>query len=143
MRPSQMLLQIAVAAAWGLAAQSARSADIAKLEDIPLPSGQTVTWVDTVHDAPGPDGLTIRFRFIAPAIARVGGTVSIEDAQDDMQVLCDRFALPRIASTGPTPSEIIISLSDRPVTFGQPDEGATQIFDAYAIADGTCEVQVF
>lgn len=115
----------------------------AGLDGIALPSGQTVTWIDTIHDAPGPEGLTLRFRFLAPAIAREGGTVTADEAQEDMQVLCDEYALPRIAGTGPQPSQIVISLSDREVPFGEPDPDATQYFEAYSIADGACRWEVF
>ena len=111
--------------------------------EIALPSGQTVTWIDTISDAPGPNGLTMRFRFLAPAIARDGGTVGVEAAQGDMQVLCDVFALPRLSVTGPKPSQIIITLSDRPTEFGVPDPEATQYFEAYSIEDGACIWEVF
>jgi Family of unknown function (DUF6497) len=110
---------------------------------IPVPSGQTVTWVDTIHDARGPAGLTLRFRFLAPAIARAGGTVSAEVAQADMQALCDGWALARIASTGPRPAQVVISLSDRKVAFGEPDPEATQFFEAYSIETGACVPEVF
>lgn len=124
-------------------AAAAAAAGPLPLEKIALPSGQKVSFVDVVRDAAGPDGLTLRFRFLAPAIARDGGTVPIDAAQADMQVLCDQFALPRLADTGPQPAEIVISLADRPVAFGQADEAATQVFDAYAIEDGACVVQAF
>lgn len=111
--------------------------------EIALPSGQKVTWIDTINDAPGPEGLTMRFRFLAPAIARDGGTVGVEAAQEDMQVLCDAFALPRLSVTGPQPSQIIITLSDRPTEFGVPDPEATQYFEAYSIENGACIWEVF
>lgn len=110
---------------------------------IVTPSGQSVTWIDTLHDTQGPDGLTVRFRFLAPAIARSGGTVDAETAQADMQWLCDTFALPRLASTGPQPAQIVISLSDRPVAFGQPDPEATQYFEAYTPENGVCVWEMF
>lgn len=107
-------------------------------EAIPVPSGQTVTFIEMIHDAPGPEGLTYRFRFLAPAIARLGGSVDDEAAFDDMAALCQTFALPRIASTGPLPSQIVISLSDRPVPFAQPDPEATQFFEAFRPEGETC-----
>lgn len=105
---------------------------------IPVPSGQTVNWLDTIQDAPGPEGLTVRHRFVAPAIAREGGTVTPEQAQQDMAFLCDSFAIPRLTATGPMPAQIVISLSDRPVPFGEPSEDATQFFEAYRPGDGIC-----
>lgn len=105
-------------------------------EVIKVPSGQTVTYVDTIRDARGPAGLTYRFRFLAPAIARVGGTVSADDAVADMTVLCETFALSRLPDTGPEVQEIVISLSDQPVEFGVPAPEVTQFFEAFR-PDGT------
>ncbi|HQU67103.1 MAG TPA: DUF6497 family protein [Albidovulum sp.] len=107
-------------------------------ELVPVPSGQEVRFLDVIHGEPGPEGLTARFRFIAPAIARDSGTVNVEAAQEDMAALCSGFALPRIASTGPQPAQIIIVLSDREVAFGETAPEATQYFEAYSLADGMC-----
>ena len=107
-------------------------------EEITVPSGQPITFVDIIRDAPGPDGLTYRFRFLAPEIARAAGKVSGDQAADDMAALCDSYVLPRLANVGPVPSQIIVSLSDRPVPFGTPDPEVTQFFEAFSIADGAC-----
>lgn len=111
----------------------------AKKDDlIPVPSGQEVRFLDVIHGEPGPEGLTTRFRFVAPAIAREGGTVNAEAAQEDMAALCSDYALQRIANTGPQPAQIIIVLADREVAFGEPAPEATQYFEAYSLADGMC-----
>jgi hypothetical protein len=110
---------------------------------IPVPSGQTVTLQDVVWNEPGADGLTIRFRFVAPAIAREGGTVPFETAVWDMLALCQTYALPRIAEAGPVPAQVIVSMSDRPVVFGEADPAATQFFEAYSIEDGNCIWEAF
>lgn len=110
---------------------------------VTLPSGQVVTLIDVVWNAPGPEGLAARFRFLAPAIAREGGTVGFEDASADMAWLCENFALSRIATLGPAPAQIIISLSDRPVPFGEADPEATQFFEAYRLENGACIWEVF
>lgn len=112
-------------------------------EVIPVPSGQEVRYLDTVQTAPGPEGLTIRFRFVAPAIARDGGTVDPETAQADMEALCNAFALPRLPATGPTPAQIIVSLADRAVAFGEPAPDVTQFFEAYTVEDGRCVWEAF
>jgi hypothetical protein len=109
---------------------------------VEVPSGQPVAYVDTVQNIPG-EGLVYRFRFVAPGIARNGGTVDAATVQTDMQYLCDSFAIPRIASTGPQPSQIVISLSDRPVKFGVPSPEATQFFEGYRIEAGTCIWELF
>ena len=105
---------------------------------IEVPSGQPITFHEVIRDAAGPAGLTYRFRFIAPDIARIGGDVTFEIAVVDMDHLCNRFALQRISNIGPQPSQIVISLSDRATAFGQAAPEATQFFEAYRVEDGVC-----
>lgn len=110
---------------------------------IAVPSGQPVQLLDVVWNAPGPEGLTLRFRFLAPEIARDGGTIGFDTAVADMQALCESYALPRIADFGPAPAQVVISLADRPVPFGESDPSATQFFEAFSIADGLCIWEAF
>ena len=123
----------------------AGQADQIKRETDPIlvPSGQEVRFLDAILAEPGPEGLTQRFRFIAPAIARADGTIDAEAAQADMEVLCNKFALPRLAQTGPVPAQIIIVLSDREVAFGEPAPEATQYFEAYSIDGNRCVWEPF
>ncbi|MGB3314488.1 MAG: DUF6497 family protein [Albidovulum sp.] len=108
-----------------------------------VPSGQAVTHLDTIQAVPGPEGLTFRFRFVAPAIARQGGTVSAEAAQKDMEWLCQHYALPRLPKTGPVPEQVVISLSDRPMEFGATNPDATQFFEAFRVEKDTCHWEAF
>lgn len=110
---------------------------------IAVPSGQTVTLQDVIWNAAGPNGLTLRFRFLAPQIAREAGDVDFETASADMLALCQSFALPRLAELGPQPQQIIISLADRVVPFGETSPDATQYFEAYSIENGTCIWEMF
>ncbi len=112
-------------------------------EAFAVPSGQEIRFLETVQSAPGPDGLAIRFRFVAPAIDRTTGTIGVEAAQADMEWLCNNFALLRVPATGPVPSQIIVSLSDREVAFGEPAPEATQFFEAYAVEGGHCVWEAF
>jgi Family of unknown function (DUF6497) len=109
---------------------------------IAVPSGQVVTLQEVVWNAPGVDGLTLRFRFVAPAIAP-GGTVDFDAATADMLALCQTYALPRMADFGPSVQQIVISLSDRPVVFGATEPDATQFFEAYRVEDGTCIWEIY
>ena len=114
------------------------------MEDvITVPSGQAVTLLDVITTVPGPDGLAARVRFLAPAIARQGGAVDAETAAGDMDFLCQSYALARIAEMGPQPAQIIISMSDMDVPFGETRPDATQFFNAYSIADGTCVWDIY
>lgn len=111
---------------------------------IPVPSGQTVTLMETIWNERGPDGLAIRFRFLAPAITKGTGTITSDQAEADMQALCHDYALKRIGdATGPKPAQIIISLSDRPVPFGEAHPEATQMFDSFTYTEGDCVWSLF
>lgn len=113
-------------------------------DSVPVPSGQPVTLQDVIWNEPGPAGLTARFRFIAPEIAQDGGSIDFDTAAADMDHLCDTYALPRLNTiTGPRPAQVVISLSDIPVRFGEITPEATQFFEAYAIVDGACVWEAF
>lgn len=110
---------------------------------IAVPSGQVVTLQEIIWNAPGPMGLVTRFRFLAPAIARDGGTVGFAAASADMAHLCQVFALDRVVQAGPAPAQVIISLADQLVPFGEAAPEATQYFEAYRIEDGACIWEAF
>ena len=102
-----------------------------------LPSGQTVELHEVVVEEFS--GQTVaRFRFIAPAIARTGGTVRFTDAELDMAELCEAVALPYVADHAVPAQSVVISLSDRVVEFGSSDPDATQFFDAFRVENSTC-----
>lgn len=108
---------------------------------IPVPSGISLHWLETRMDTAGPRGLTLRFRFVAPAIAGAG--YDPDKASADLQALCDSYALPRISEAGPRPAELVLDLADRVVPFGAADETAVQFFEAYSITDGACQWELF
>ncbi len=110
----------------------------AHAEAVAVPSGQPVSFVDVIQNAVGPQGLTYRFRFVAPQIARDGGMIDNETAAADMDFLCAEFAVTKLPETGPVPNQIIISMADRRVAFGVPTPEATQFFEAYSIVDNSC-----
>ncbi|MGP3695741.1 DUF6497 family protein [Rhodobacter sp. NSM] len=111
-------------------------------DPIPVPSGQEVTLLDTIWNEPGPAGLTFRFRFLAPAIA-AGGEIDYDMAYADMLALCETYVLPRVADILPAPEQVIVSLSDRPLPFGEADPEAVQFFEAFSIQDGHCILEAF
>ena len=110
---------------------------------IAVPSGQVVTLQETIWNAPGPEGLVTRFRFVAPAIARDGGTVDFETASADILHLCQNFALDRVVQSGPVPVQVIVSLADQVVPFGEAAPEATQFFEAFRIENGSCIWEAF
>ena len=110
---------------------------------VTVPSGREVRWIDTISDAPGPDGLTLRFRFLVPALGAPVWQEAPERAEADMQALCDRFALPRVSGIGPQPSQLIISMADRALPFGEAAPEATQYFEAFRLENGQCVWELY
>lgn len=104
---------------------------------VAVPSGQSVTLSDILSDE-NPGAPWLRFRFVAPEIARDGGTVSHEVAGADMDWLCVNIALPYLAQHALAPARVVISLSDRAVPFGVTDPAATQFFETYRPENGLC-----
>jgi hypothetical protein len=82
----------------------------------------------------------MRFRFLAPGIA---DAVDFETAAADMLALCTGYALPRVPDPGPQPQQIVISLHDRVLPFGEAAPEAVQYFEAYRIEDGACVWDMF
>ncbi len=103
-----------------------------------VPSGQPITFSDVIWGEAGPEGVTVRFRFVAPRIQRDLGVMTFIEAEADMAHLCETYVLPRIAAPGPEVSQIVISLSDRKVAFGEAAPDVTQFFEAYRPEAGTC-----
>jgi len=124
-----------VAFLWGGVAAQAQAPDAA----IVLPSQAQVTLLDVITNIPG-QGLTYRFRFLAPHIR---GEIEYEIAAADMQFLCDSYALPRLGTVGPVPKQIVITMLDRPIPFGEISPEAIQFFEAYRPDTDYCEREDF
>jgi hypothetical protein len=107
---------------------------------IEVPSGQPVSFLEMLWDRPG-FGLFYRYRFLAPELGEPGR--GFDDVAADLEHLCNAFAIPRLAQTGPQPSQIVISLSSAPVEFGESAPDITQYFEAYSVEDGRCIWEVF
>ncbi|GAA6174727.1 DUF6497 family protein [Sulfitobacter pacificus] len=116
-------------AAFLLAASPAWATDV--------PSGQPVDLHEVLVDAVDSE-TWLRFRFIAPDIARADGGVDYDLAADDMMHLCTALALPYSEEYALAGDIIVISLADRVTEFGVPDPEATQIFEAFRPVDNTC-----
>lgn len=102
--------------------------------EIRVPSGREVSLIDVITNAPGPEGATARFRFLAPGLS----DAETETAVTDMQALCDSYALPRTKGTVPEPQQIVISLSAEPVPFGEAAPEVVQFFEAFRPEGDSC-----
>lgn len=108
-------------------------------EQVILPSGLETRFHEMLWNEPG-DGLTYRFRFVAPAFRQ---TEDVEAVMADLQYLCTDYALPKLATTGPQPKQVIISLADAPSEFGTFDPDITQVFEAFDVSSGSCMWEEF
>ena len=107
-----------------------------------VPSGQKLELREVLIDEVGVE-TWIRFQFLAPEIARGTGTITYQQAADDLPHLCETVALPYVAEHGLQGEVVVITLQDRPVPFGQGDPDATQYIDAYRIQSGACIWEAF
>jgi hypothetical protein len=110
-------------------------------EAVSVPSNQPVTLEELFFEEA--DEVILRARFLAPHIARAQGLIAHEVALADMAHLCQSYILPLLASEPVMPTQIIVSLSDIALPFGEADPQATQFFEAYRIADGTCISEMY
>lgn len=109
---------------------------------IPVPSGQPVVLQDVVWNVIGAQGFTLRFRFVAPEI-RAGGSVDFDTAVTDMQALCAEYARPRATDFRGVPAQIIISMAEKPVAFGETLPDVVQFFEAFRIEGDTCIWEIY
>ena len=107
-----------------------------------VPSGQSVTLHEVLVD-PVETESWLRFRFLAPQIARDGGDVSYAQAEPDFAHLCETVARPYMREFDLSADVIVVALMDRPVPFGQADAAATQFIEAFRIAEDTCIWEAF
>lgn len=110
---------------------------------ISVPSSQMVTLIDIIWNSEGPEGPAPRFRFLAPAIAREGGSVGFDAAEADLQHLCEAFALQQMAARGVSAPLVLVGLADRVVEFGVSDPESTQFVEAFRIDGTTCIREIF
>ena len=142
MRRSFLILPFAVALALPALADEGPTVIDGAGDVVVLPTGQEVQLQDVISDASGPEGVTLRFRFVSPAVAP-GGGLEFEAASEALQHLCDSYALPRLADFGPVPAQIVVSLSDVPIPFGEAAPDAVQFFESFRIEDGACQWEMF
>lgn len=125
---------------WVCAAALLAGAACAGDDLLDVPSGQPVTFQEMLWDRPG-GGLIYRFRFVTPEIGTEGR--QYEDVEADMVHLCETYAIPRLAETGPQPAQIVISFSQQATEFGASDPDIVQFFEAYRVENGACILEFF
>ena len=122
---------VAAMAALGLVPGVAKAAGTG----VQLPSGLEAGLMEGFVEVQ-PDGERwARFRYVMPALA---ATADFDLVQQDFIVLCESQALPMMSDAGNQVSQVIVSLRDKPLEFGQSDPGTVQYFETFAIRDGRC-----
>jgi hypothetical protein len=106
---------------------------------VEVPSGRELTLIDIVTNAPGPNGATARFRFLAPGLS----PKDADAASADMQAVCDSFAIGRIDGMVPAPQQIVISFASAAVPFGEAAPDVVQFFESYRPDNDACVWEVF
>ncbi|UYV39003.1 DUF6497 family protein [Rhodobacteraceae bacterium D3-12] len=103
-----------------------------------LPSGLAVEVLDKFLDVKADGELTFgRFRFLAPELPDTAA-MAYEVRLKDMDVLCADYALPHVKVTPDPVDRIVISISDKPIKFGETAPGVVQFFEVYRIENGAC-----
>ena len=118
-----------LALAFILAATTAQAVDV--------PSGQPVELQEVLVDQVSGE-TWLRFRFVAPQIARDTGAIDSVQAGPDMAFLCEAVAAPYIAQYELAGDVIVISMSDRRAEFGAADPDMTQFFELFRLNNNTC-----
>jgi len=107
---------------------------------VTLPSGLEAGLMEGFVEVQ-PDGdRWARFRYVMPALAEAA---DFDLVQKDFVVLCEAQALPMLSDAGEQVSQVIVSLMDKPLEFGQSDPGTVQYFETFAIRDGRCTWEEF
>lgn len=108
-----------------------------------VPSGQPVVLWQVLWERVEGQGTQAILRFIAPGVARDGGTIDFDAAQADMDWLCETHGLPVAALPYARSDSIVVTLMDRAVPRGVTDPDASQFFALYRVESGACEAEPF
>lgn len=101
-----------------------------------LPSGGEVRLQEVRF---GDDGIA-RFRFVAPWLDADADYAAVAG---DVAWLCDTVGLDWVAEQGAAPEQIVISLADRALPFGEAAPEARQMFEAFRVEGGACVPEPF
>ena len=101
-------------------------------QDIILPSGQPLTFLEFISEG---EGATVRFRFLTPEI---GAAFAYMDVRDDFQVICDELVMPALAEYTLEPTQIVLSMSAVDIPFGEDNPDVLQFFEIFRPENGTC-----
>ena len=110
----------------------------AMAQEFTAPSGLVIEVAEVVLED---ETRFARFRFVAPALG--GDGAGFADVAGDFVWICETFAIPALASSDWDAAQIVVSMADRDVPFGQTDPDAVQYFTGFSVADATCTEELF
>lgn len=87
-----------------------------------------------VHEVLIEEGLA-RFRFVLDGLGTDGR--GFDEVEDDFAWLCAQMIVPALTDL-PQVTNIVLSVADREVTFGELAPEATQYFEAFRLENGSC-----
>lgn len=133
-----------VPATEGFATEELTAEDISELDA--LGSDTTLPPVDrSAGELIDPEDLDLGEVFVMPGTEEAADLPPLLPADPDILLqdpvhadivwLCENWILPRLAAPSPLPAQVIVSLSDRPVTFGTIDPEAVQLFEAFSLSE--------
>lgn len=114
----------------------ANTAEIAVTDPDSAGSATDATETETEGDEEAADAL-----LEDPVLPAAPDVLAQDPVHHDVVWLCENWALPRVASPAPRPSQIIISLADKEIAFGAYDPDVVQLFEAFRLPPDrdTCE----
>ena len=96
-----------------------------------VPSGYAHELLDAIFEE---EANLWRFRFVSPGLR----ADDFEKVAADFLHLCEVDILPSLIASGQSASQIVISIADREVPFGEMDPEAVQFFEAFRVENETC-----
>jgi hypothetical protein len=102
---------------------------------INVPSGQQIVLQEVIFEPQNGGETWLRARFVAPEI---GSKFGFDAVADDFTYLCASFVLPLLRNESRTATQVVISMADREIAFGDTDPDATQFFEAFRIENDIC-----
>lgn len=104
--------------------------------DIALPSGRSVTHIETIIDM---DAMTSRFRFTMVDLQADPDALSDGPGRvEDLGFLCQLFAILEADAVAAYPDAVVISVAAKPTVFGDATPDIAQFFEAFVVEDGHC-----
>ena len=115
----------------------ALGAGAAQAQELAMPSGLTVHFLDRFLEQHSGDETWLTLRYVTAQIGEDDGKLRYDDVVDDIDRLCESEGLKAAAEIGGV-DQVVITLMDREVERGVHDPEATMYIGAYLPTEGGC-----